>query len=396
MTHRWTPASPTRYTSVLLLATAALTGCGPAVAQVTVRAENPIALERPDETLALEWPTVRTLLPAVGPDRIRVLDQATGVELLSQALDADADGAVDSLLFVASFRPREVRRFVVEARAPAAARPRVFAMHESDRDDMAWESDRMAYRTYGQGLWQVESLESSGVDVWMKRVPELVVRRWYDAGADRYHIDTGEGADFFSVGPSLGAGGTAVWRDGRLHRALNFADHRIIANGPVRLVIELRYDPWDAGGAEVSEVKRIAMDAGQHLFRSESRFPGPDGSIRVAAGTVKRGGLVGTTSRDHDWAWLSTWGPVDRGAGGHGDLGTGLLIPDDRLLETREADGHYLVLTVTEPEQPVVFYAGAGWTASGEFDSVEDWWAYLDAFAERLANPVRVTVEEAP
>jgi hypothetical protein len=39
-----------------------------------------------------------------------------------------------------------------------------------------------------------------------------------------------------------------------------------------------------------------------------------------------------------------------------------------------------------------VQYAGAGWTDSGDFRSVEDWWAYLDDFARRLEQPVKVTV----
>lgn len=364
----------------------------PASAQPTVRVENPIALDRPDEVVSLPWSVVREELPASGPDRIRVVDAASGEELLSQALDADGDGAVDSLLFVASFRPRETRRFTLLAEPPAAAAPRVAVMHEPTRDDIAWESDRMAYRTYGQGLWALEDLESSGIDVWLKRTRELVVRRWYEAGHDAYHQDTGEGADFFTVGESLGAGGTGVWRDGRLYRPLNFANHRIIADGPVRAVFELTYEPWDAGGVEVSEVKRITIDAGQSLFRSESAFSAPDEDLIVAAGTVKRAGLVGSTSRDQDWAWLGTWGPVERAGGGHGSLATGLLMPNVAVLGTRETDDHYLVLTRLRPGEPVVFFAGAGWTAGGEFESVEDWWAFLDTFRERLTNPLRITV----
>ena len=45
------------------------------------------------------------------------------------------------------------------------------------------------------------------------------------------------------------------------------------------------------------------------------------------------------------------------------------------------------------PGEPVVFWAGAGWTASGDFETVEDWWAHLDATAARLASPVRATLE---
>jgi pectinesterase len=399
MMARSLPVGPRLVRLALGLVLGAAGGAAPAAAQLVVRAENPIDLDRPDETVALPWTAVLERLPPAEPDRVRVVDPATGVEMPSQTLDADGDGAVDSLLFVAAFRPREVRRFSVEARAPAGAGARVFVMHDDYRDDVAWESDRVAFRMYGQGLWQApefDPLESSGIDVWLKRVRDLVVRRWYDAGHDAYHLDTGEGADFFTVGPSLGAGGTAVRRNGTLYRALNFRSHRILASGPVRVVFELRYDPWDAGGIEVTEVKRISRDAGQNLFRQEITLEAPVDSLPIAAGTVKRPGLVGTTSRAGEWAWMSTWGPVERNNGGHGHLGTGLVVPDDRLEGTRETDDHYLVMTTARPGEPVVLYAGAGWTASGDFDTVEDWWAYLDAFAERLAHPLRITLGDPP
>ena len=45
-----------------------------------------------------------------------------------------------------------------------------------------------------------------------------------------------------------------------------------------------------------------------------------------------------------------------------------------------------------EPGTAVVSYAGAGWSASGDFDGPSDWWSYLDQFAQRLASPVRVTL----
>jgi hypothetical protein len=35
---------------------------------------------------------------------------------------------------------------------------------------------------------------------------------------------------------------------------------------------------------------------------------------------------------------------------------------------------------------------GAGWTDSGDFHSVEDWWRYLDRASQRLANPIVVSL----
>jgi pectinesterase len=390
----------------ILIALAALAAAAPAAAQparagrLPVRAENPTALARRDETVALAWAAVARELPAAAAARVRVVDAGTGRELPSQAYDANADGAPDSLLFQADFAPREARAFAVEALAPAAPYPpRTFARHDDPRDDMAWESDRIAWRVYGQGLKKTPSaMSSSGVDVWVKRTRDLIVDRWYKKGHDAYHVDTGEGADFFDVGETLGAGGTAVWRDGRMYRADNFARWRLLANGPVRTVFELEYDPWDAGGLRVRETKRVAIDAGSNLYRQESTFRTEGGGaaeVPYVIGELKRAGMVGATSRARAWAWLTGWGPVSPKKGGHGEMGTAVLLPRDRVADWKETDDHYLAVSRATPGVPVVHYVGAGWTASGDFRDVRDWWRYLDEFAERLASPLRVTVGAA-
>jgi hypothetical protein len=43
----------------------------------------------------------------------------------------------------------------------------------------------------------------------------------------------------------------------------------------------------------------------------------------------------------------------------------------------------------------VAHYVGAGWTASGDFPTPQQWWAYLDTFAQRLAAPVTLTVDSS-
>ena len=373
----------------------------PAAAQpgVVIRAENPLAVERRDEVLALRWADLRAALPTLAANRVRVIDAASGAEALTQAIDNDADGAVDELLVLASFWPSERKELIVQPQAPDSAAPRVHARHDGHRDDVAWESDRIAFRIYGQGLWQAsefEPLVSSGVDVWPKRTRDLIVDRWYAKGHDEYHRDTGEGADFYTVGPTLGAGGIGVLTD-RIASAKNFRGHRIIADGPIRAVFELTYDPWEARpGTLVSETRRITIDAGQNLYRQETRFGLPAGtSMSVVTGTVKREGLVSSNRRGSAWSWLATWGPVERKNGGHGHLGTAVLLPAHRFIDVADSGNHYLVNAIAASGDPVVQYTGAGWTASGDFRTVEDWWRHLDAFAERLANPIRVTVQPA-
>ena len=369
-----------------------------ASAQLSVRAENTLSIDRPDETISIAWASLRQQLPALQRDRVRVLADPARQEVASQVVDSNADGTPDELLFQASFRPGETRVFVVEAAAPShAPKPRVHVKFVPERTDVAWESDRIAFRTYGQLLWQLENLHSSGVDVWVKRTRELVLDRWYAKGHDAYHLDIGEGADFYKVGPTLGAGGTAIWRDGKLYRAENFARHRVLATGPIRAIFELDFDPWDAGGVRVTETKRVSIDAGSNLYRQESLFrtEGPTSVPLVyAVGTVKRPKLIGSMSAARAWAWLSTWGPVDMkmGEGGHGDLGTVALVERARLVDTKELTDHYVALATVQPGTPIVSHVGAGWTGSRDFASVQDWWTYIDAFAQRLETPLKVTL----
>lgn len=368
----------------------------PSARALLVQVENPTNADRRDETVGLGWADLRRQLPSIAPARVRVTDANSRREITVQAYDADADGQTDSLLFQVSLLPGETRSYRVEAIAPSVqAKPRAHVKFVPERTDVAWESDRIAFRTYGQLLWKLENLHTSGVDVWTKRTRDLVLDKWYSASHDSYHVDRGEGADFFKVGSTLGGGATAIWRDGRLHRAENFAKHRIIADGPIRAAFELEFDPWDAAGLRVTETKRIAIDAGHNLYRQESVFrtaSGGPGEIPYAVGFTKRKGLVGSMSRANAWAWLSGWGPVDRTTGGHGDLGTAVMLDRSTLLDWKETDDHYLAVATARAGIPVVHYIGAGWTPSGDFGSVEDWWAHLDAMAQRLAAPLRVTV----
>ena len=380
--------------AILLLA-AALPVAAAAQPAVTVTVQNPADVPRPDEVVEVPWAGLEAALPGLEAGAVRAVDGA-GAELASQPLDLDGDGAPEHLLVLTSLWPGETRAFRVEAAAPAEAYDtRVHVRHDETRDDMAWESDRVAWRTYGKGLWEADEFEplvSSGVDVWLKRTRDLVTEAWYEKGHDAYHIDSGEGADFYSVGATLGAGGSGVWADGELYRPENFDDWRILADGPIRAVFEMDYGPFDAGGVEVSERKRVTIDAGRHLFRQESTY---SAAVPAVVGLVDRPeGVVSSSRPGYGWTWVAMWGPVERKAGGHGELGTAVIVPTPALEAVRREGRHDLALLPATPDAPVVSYAGAGWTASGDVDSVEAWWALLDAEVARLSAPVVVTVGE--
>jgi pectinesterase len=380
--------------SLLLSATAS----SPLAAQgatLVVQAENALAFARADEVLSLPWATITARLAGATADKVRARDVGSGRELPSQVLDADGNGTPDSLLVLADFRGKEARRVAIEMGAPAKFPARTFVRHDVERDDMAWESDKLAWRIYGQGLKKTSSaMSSSGVDIWVKKTRELIVEKWYTKGHDAYHVDDGEGADFYDVGETLGAGGTALWFNDSLVRADNFTQWKVVATGPIRTIFTVEYPEWKAGTLAVTQTKRFIIDAGSNLYREESVFRAPAGTreIPYVIGELKRAGMVGTMSRTNAWAWLTGWGPTTPKKGGDGEIGTAVLLPRDRVRDWKETSNHYLAVTYATPNTPVVHYVGAGWTLSGDFRDVRDWWRYLDEYAQRLASPISVKV----
>ena len=370
-----------------------------AAVAVNIGAENTLGIIRRDETVSVPISELRSRLGVVEAGTVRVRDEGAGREIVSQVVDDDGDGTNDALIFQASFRPHETRWFVIERRVPAVSTVSpVHVRHDAERDDIAWESDRIAFRTYGVGLAKLEPLVSSGIDVWVKSVRVQVLERWYAKKAPAsYHHDTGEGADFFDVGPTLGAGGVAVWKNDSLYRPPNFTGWKVIADGPVRVIFEMKHPTFDAAGSKVSVIRRISLDAGQNLSRAVTIFHAENGTaVPYAIGLVKRAGVVGSESSAQSWAWLAEWGPVDHKNGGHDELGTAVMIPRAELRDWKETADHYLAISEARSDQPVVEYIGAGWTGSGDFGDVRDWWKYLDEAAARIDAPVRVTIEKAP
>jgi hypothetical protein len=372
---------------VVLLATPGQTAAPAAV----VTAKNPIDLARPSETIVL---SAADLKRALGVDDIRtvhVTDGTAGQEILAQAVDLDDDGRSDEFVFQADFAPGQSRAFGLRTGERLVYTRDQFKAYgrfvRERRDDFTWENDRIAHRMYGAALetWAQEPLTSSGVDVWTKRTRRLVINDWYMV--DDYHRDTGEGADLYSVGKSRGCGGTGIWADGRLAVSKNFRNSRSIANGPIRVMFELEYEPWSAGAATVKEAKRITLDAGQNLDRFESFYTvTPQRAMEHAAGIKKAADAQVAFSKDS--GVLRTWEAIK----GAAFLGCGVVMDPAAVRGTTEAEGNVLVTTDVTPGQPAVYYAGFGWDRSGDFADMAAWDRYLDQFSRRLRSPIEVTI----
>lgn len=358
---------------------------------VRVRATNSLDIYRPSETIVLKWKSLTACLPSLAPESAVVREVKSAEEVVSQAIDIDGDGKIDEFVFQWNFEPKESVDFIVAGEKLSIPKPqtRVYARYVKERmDDFAWENDRVAFRMYGPAL-KVET-HGSGVDVWTKRVRHMVINKWYASGD--YHEDHGEGLDCFKVGTSRGCGGIAICVGKTMYASEDYSRYRIIANGPIRAIFELFYDPWDAGAAKVSEVKRITIDAGQNLCRFESTFATEPSEYKLdcAIGLVKRAGV--TPESDTHAGWISLWGPTDTNDANLGYLGLGIVFDRHNLERIYDADDHLYTVEKAAVGKPMTYYAGFGWTKSGDFQSKKDWNNYLARFARCVNAPIKIVI----
>ena len=364
-----------------------------------ISAMNTLDMTRHNETIELQWNRVDSLFDGIRPSRLGIMDEQTGNQVVHQAIDEDQDGEYDLLIFQAAFKPLATKSFRISQISRVSredTEPLVYGRFVPEReDDFAWENDRIAYRMYGPALGETGTV-SSGIDVWTKRVKYPIIDKWYANGEDSYHVDHGEGLDFYKVGKSRGCGGSGIWQNGKLYTSHTFDSWKIIAEGPIRFAFELSYDPFPVGSNEVAEIKRISLDAGQNMNRMESIFRCGQvvDRFHYAAGlAIHEEQGIGELATDKETGYISFWEP---GTKGNGHLGTGIIVDADEIDDFTTDDKHHLIVSKgVDWNQKAVYYAGAGWELSGDFPDAKAWHAYVAEFALRLANPIEVSFNTA-
>jgi pectinesterase len=356
---------------------------------------NPLDTRRSAETIELAAVDLIKLVPGLDMKKIQVVD-SQGKPVLSQLVDTDGDETPDQIVFQADFGPNESKAFwlrVAERGLAAEADYKVYGRFVRERhDDFAWENDVVAHRMYGPDLeiWKKDPLTSSGVDVWVKRVPKLVVNEWYMT--DDYHQDHGEGADFYAVGKSRGCGGLGIWSGGKLHVSKNFIGSRVLANGPIRLMFELSYAAWGPGGTRVTETKRVTLDAGSHFNRFESTFKGGKGGLSFGLGISKHPG--GVVEVDGQAGWMRVWEPLNGGASGN--LGCAIVLPPGSRSEAQQTDLDYLLIAPAPKNGPLTYYVGTAWDRASPIADAAAWTRAVQLQSNQIAKPVWFSLAPLP
>ena len=313
---------------------------------------------------------------------------SNGEQIVSQLFDSNMDGNIDQIIFQDKFKPNEVKTYSIkESLEIVEIESKVFASFIEGREDIAWESNKVAFRMYGEPL----KLEvDNGIDVWSKRVENLVVTKWYkeEREGQSYHVDNGEGADFFSVGKSLGCGGSALFNGDTLVQSGVYSRYEILDNGPIRTRFLLTFE-FNVEGKKIVESKIIFIDANSYLNKILTHYSEiPDG-YKFVAGLVIRDGL--SINTDSENSIISLWGKISKNES-DGELGTAVIFNSSDNVKIIEKRNHLMLGTQAKNGEALTYYTGAGWSKQSDSFNKDSWINYLMLYKERLRNPLTTTL----
>lgn len=357
-----------------------------------VKATNKLQIPRASQTIEISSKDLAPL-QAKGLNMIHVKD-SDGKEVLCQAVDTDFNErhAPGIVIFQSDFAAGETKTFTL-----TAGRKQVYKVEDFKAygrfvrerfDDFAWENDRIAHRTFGTGLitWKGEPLTSSSIDIWSKRVPDMVIDKWYMV--DNYHQDTGEGCDDYTSGATRGDGGNGLWVNDQLVVPINFMNSRVLAAGPIRVLFELDFPRFDAGGGTgINETLRVSLDAGSQLDHYQAMFKGGSGPMMAAVGLKK----VRNEQKDFnaERGTLTFWEPMEKKMGMQGVAA--IVDPKSFQKEAQDKDNNLLVVK-TDANGTISYWAGFAWDAAGKITDQDAWKKYVGEFAQGVASPIEVNV----
>ena len=395
-----------------------LSGCGDIL---TVTVTNPLDADRQPELVEIPVTDVYARLGLDSDDTFVVtLDKAEVPYQITY------DGNV---VFPATLLAGQTQTFTLRKGKPAEVVTKVNGDHYPDRvDDICWENDLVGYRVYGY-----KEDKASGYDIFTKRNTDLLVipemyRKALDPemkkrqqeiekefGKDSavrfnnelmsFHVDHGYGADFYAVGPTLGAGTSALLDGGDIVYPFCYDNYEILDNGPLRFTIRLTFRPFNIGKSEnVVETRVISLDLGSHFNKTTVSFEGLDTPTPIVTGMVfqdKEGKAVGDASKGYiaypaPTMNFESYKDVDNGTVVLGHVfpieleSTGLRYFSEKESKERGGSkGHMLAHSTYDPAKPFVYYWGFGWNF-WDIQSYEEWLAHVEAFSSQLRNPITV------
>lgn len=373
---------------IIILLSVLIFSCAKKEKIVQITIENPNDFDRIAELVEIPIDTVKSTL--IVKDSLIYIVQDSEGNIIPSQVTYDR-----KIIFQPQLKAKESKSFTISLGEAQQYEAKTYGRFITERkDDFAWENDRVAFRIYGSALVEMDG-PSNGIDIWYKRTNDLIIDKWYKddlAGTASYHKDNGEGLDDYKVGRTLGAGAMAPYVDGKLWLNENFIKEELLDNGPLRTTFKLIYKDLDVSGKKVAENRTISLDVGSQLTKITQAYTIKQ-PMDVAAGIVKREkddrAVFSTNymiyeepySESVDNVYLAVVMPE-----GINKTLVDMYDIQNSKTNKKETHSHTLAITSQQPNKPVTYYTGYGWSKFGfpTFASFQD---YVDKFAVSLNQP---------
>ncbi len=372
----------------------ALVGAEPRIKQIKLALTNPTPAPRSAEGIVVAVADLQKIAPDFRAVPVVVTHTAAAslaedaavlhaAELPSQVDDLDGDGAPDEIAFQIDLGPNETRVVSIAYGDPATLwrlrgeyPARTHAKFAAKYEGPGWESERTGWRLYFD--------QRNAVDLFGKRRPGLHLETFASPGYD-YHAELPPGRDVYKNGDALGIGSIGVLAEGVLVKVADVAgrQHRIVATGPVRAIVEVSYRGWKVGGTSADLISRFTQWAGERGFWHEVAVTPADAPLSLITALPAKPGILpevkarsATAVASLSVVTLSTWGAQVRAPGATAtaslpdqQLGLALLLPVPpagvAIVNRVPANPMNHLLRVPLQEGRGRFYVTAAWDQEG-------------------------------
>lgn len=343
-----------------------------------------------------------------------------GQEIPCQLDDLDGNGQFDELFFLTDLKGKEKQSFEIQLfdkGEPRNYEPQVYAemllsnknVKESNKHDLyissltvdngtnpywqlhhhgpAFENKLVAYRIYFD--------HRQTVDIYGKYHQGLELRQtqFYP---DSLQKATGFGDDVLWVGSTLGLGTLRGW-NGQEPIMLEDVAHRtlrIIARGPLRTIVEVIDDGWNAPTATsntptpITMTTRYTLYAGRRDCMVDIRFDRSAADYQFCTGIINvKNSIEFTDKQGLRGCWGTDWPVSAKDSIGHKreTVGLGICIPSQNIIQEMPKDKrNYPYVVVTSTDQ--LHYA-ITFTSDNEdfgYHTADAWFAWLKKWKRNL------------
>ena len=386
-----------------------------------------IVVDNPSKTDKKDAPVVLKLKDYTS-NRVRsAVVTCNGKEIPSQLDDLNHDGVNDELCFLVDLKKKDLQTYNItlsdqgrQKRYPS----RVYVdmmisnkkIKESNKQNLyisqltvengtnvysmlhhhgaAFESELVAYRIYFD--------HRQTVDIYGKyrKGLELKETQFYP---DNTQKANGYGDDVLWVGETLGLGSFRGW-NGDSPTLLTDVDHRsqrIIANGPLRTIVEVVDEGWAVNSPKAFEGKdddRITVKALYTLYAGhrdcsvDITFCGEQPEQKFSTGLINvKNSTEYSDKKGLRGCWGIDWPVSEKDSAGHKreTVGLGICIPQKYIVSEQPANKNNYAYVIS-PKDHFLHYdiIFASDNESFGYHSDKEWYNFLKEWKKELAQPV--------